>query len=109
MCGANIFPQILRIAGIPETLHAKTIGNDSVTLGQAFADRSESEFLHAVQIFEQFEAGKRGDITRETTIGELRAATREKIAQSIIERLGLTGRLAERTHQLLLQQSQATP
>lgn len=102
MCGANIFPQILRIAGIPQTLHAKTKGNDSVTLGQAFVDRPESEFLHAVRIFEQFKAGEQGGITRETTIGELRATTRERIAQEVVERLGLIGSPIDKKLQALL-------
>ncbi|MDQ5961460.1 MAG: hypothetical protein QG581_381 [Patescibacteria group bacterium] len=105
MCGANIFPQILRIAGIPETLHARTIGNDSVTLGQAFVDRPESEFLHAVRIFEQFKAGKRGSITRETTIGELRTATRENIIDENIQYLSLTGSAAETMRTRLAEKS----
>ncbi len=105
MCGANIFPKILQIAGIPETLYARTKENDSVTLGQAFVDRPESEFLHAVRILEQLKAGERGNITRETTIGELRAATQRNIVNENIEHLALEGPAAEAMRTRLAEKS----
>lgn len=109
MCGANIFPQILTRARIPKTLHAKTTENNSVTLGQIFTDRPESEFLHAVKILEQFEAGQPGSITCHTTIGELRATTRAKITEGTINLLTLAGKSAEKTKAFLDTYATANP
>jgi hypothetical protein len=109
MCGANIFPRILHLAGIPDALHARNDENDAVTLGSIFADRSEAEFLHAVATFERFEAGRPGTITRETTIGELRATTRAKITDENLHHLSLTGIPAEKAKAFLDTHSGTSP
>ena len=101
MCGAQIFPQILRIAGIPQAIHAKTDENDAITLGSIFADRPENEFLHSVATFERLQAGKPGTIDRNTTIGELRATTRKNITEGTVTLLSLTGVPAEKTRAFL--------
>lgn len=79
MCMSGIFPRILIHADIPKELGTIAPENDAVTLGQIFADRPESDFLAAVAIFEQFEIDTGKAITRDTAIGELRAATRKRI------------------------------
>ena len=109
MCGAQIFPQILRLAGIPQALHAKTDENDAVTLGQIFADRPEVEFLHAITTFERLKAGKPRTITRHTTIGELRATTRMNIVEGTVTLLSLTGVPDERTRAFLATYAMANP
>jgi len=75
----NIFPRILRHAGIPKELGAVTPENDAATLGQIFADKPEGDFLAAVAVLEQFKVDIGKAITKETAIGELRAATRKRI------------------------------
>lgn len=109
MCGAQIFPQILRIAGIPQAIHAKTDENDAITLGSIFADRPENEFLHAVATFERLQAGKPGTIDRNTTIGKLRATTRRNITEGTIDLLALTGVPSERTRVFLSAYARANP
>lgn len=109
MCGAQIFPQILRIAGVPQTLHARTDENDAVTLGSIFADRPEAEFLHAVAVFERFEAGTPGAVTRDTTIGELRAVTRQNIIDGTVDMLSHHGVPPERTRAFLATYAMANP
>lgn len=79
MCGTNIFPNILKHAGIPLTFKDIMPENNAATLRQIFADRPEKDFLTAAAVFTQFETKVPGGITLDTTIGELRAATRKRI------------------------------